>query len=261
MLPLATGCALLLLTVHTAQSSVTDLSPMCAQSCKCLGPWARCISGNIEDLAGHFGPQIETMSLQYFNTTVIEANAFSELKLPNFWKLDIVDCGVVTIQKNAFSGLQDLLSLHLDSNKIEIIEPGAFFGLFKLNTLSFHHNKIKSLEYGVFEGLDNLSSINLNNNLLMTLKPKLFENIQTLATILLKENLMESINSSVLEGLKETVQIYVDKNPLVCDCALKREWSVLRGKMCGATCSSPRNLAGRGWDALQGMNCDYSEDE
>jgi hypothetical protein len=260
MLPLPTACAVLL-AVHCAQSVVTDLSPTCAKSCKCLGPWARCISGKIQDLGGHFGPQIETISLQFFNIGAIEANAFSDFRLPNLWKLDIVHCGVVTIKKNAFSGLQDLLSLHLDNNEIEIIEPGAFFGVFKLNSLSFQHNKIKSLEYGVFGGLDNLNLLNLNNNLLKSLKPKIFERVQTLTTIFLKDNLIESINYSALEGLNEAVQIYVDNNPLVCNCALKKEWSVLRDRIVGATCRSPRNLAGRGWDVLQGVNCDYSEDK
>lgn len=260
LLRLGSACAVLLI-VHLAQSSVTDLSPTCSRSCKCLGPWARCISGRIEDLPGHFGPQIETMSLQSFNIGTIEANAFSDLKLPNFWKLDIVHCGVVTIKRNAFSGLKDLLSLHLDNNEIEIIEPGAFFGVLKLNSLSFQHNKIKSLQYGVFEGLDNLNLLNLNNNFLKSLKPKIFERVHTLTTIFLKENLMESINSSALEGLNKAVQIYMDKNPLVCNCALKKEWSVLRDRITGATCSSPQNVAGEGWDVLQGVNCDYIEDK
>jgi hypothetical protein len=254
MLPLAFACTVFLV-VLLAQSSAAD-PPTCAKSCKCLGPWAKCISGKIEDLAGHFGPQIETMSIQFFNIVAIEDNAFSGLKLPNFWKLDIIHCGVVTIKKNAFSGLHDLLSLHLDDNEIEVIEAGAFFGLLKLNSLSFQHNKIKSLEYGVFEGLGNLNLLNLNNNFLKNLKPKIFESVKNLTTILLKENLIESINSSTFDGLREAVQIYLYKNPLLCNCALKNAWSVLRDRTTGATCASPRNLAGRGWEVLQGVNCD-----
>lgn len=259
MLPLWTACALLMLAINPAHSAVADLTSTCAKGCKCLGPWANCISGNIEDLPGHFGPQIETISLQSYNIPVIEANAFSELKIHNLWKFDILHCDVITIKKNAFSGLQDLLSLHLDNNKIETIEAGAFFGLFKLNSLSFQHNKLKTLEFGILEGLVNLNLLNLNDNLLKSLKPKIFEKAQSLTTILVKENWIETIDRSVLEGLNDSAQLYVGKNPLVCNCALKKEWPVLRDRILGATCGSPSNLEGSSWDVLQDLNCDSSE--
>jgi Leucine-rich repeat (LRR) protein len=236
------------------------LTPTCAKGCKCLGPWANCISGNIEDLSGQFGSQIETISLQSYKIVVIEANAFSELKIPNLWKLDVLDCDVVTIKRNAFNGLQDLLSLHLDNNKIEIIEPGAFSGVFKLNTLSFQHNKLKTLESGMFEGLVNLNLLNLNDNLLKSLKPWVFEKAQSLTTILVKENWIETVDRSILEGLNKSAQLYMGKNPLVCNCALKKEWPVLRDRIVGATCHSPSNLAGNSWDSLQDLNCDSSEE-
>jgi Leucine-rich repeat (LRR) protein len=253
-------CVVLLLAINPAYSTVTDLTPTCAKGCKCLGPWAKCISGNIEDLPGHFGPQIETISLQSYNIVVIEANAFSELKLPNLWKLDLIYCDVVTIKKNAFNGLQDLLSLHLDNNEIEIIEAGAFFGVLKLNSLSFQHNKLKTLEYGMFDSLVNLNILNLNDNLLKSLKPKMFEKAQSLTTIFVKENGIESIDTSVLEGLNKSARLYVGKNPLVCNCALKKEWPVLRDRIVGATCGSPSNLAGSSWDVLEHLNCEFGED-
>jgi Leucine-rich repeat (LRR) protein len=259
MLSLSTVCAVLLLAINPAHSITADLIPACAKDCKCLGPWANCINGNVEDLPGHFGPPIETMSLQSYNIVVIEANAFSQLRIPNLWKLDIFHSDVVTIKKNAFSGLQDLLSLHLDNNKIEVIEAGAFFGVSKLNSLSFQHNKLKTLESGMFEGLANLNLLNLNDNLLKSLKPNVFEKALSLTTILVKENGIDTIDRSALEGLNKSAQFYVGKNPLVCNCALKKEWPVLRDRIIGATCGSPSNLAGNSWDVLQGLNCDFSE--
>lgn len=259
MLPLSTACAVLLLTINPAHSTVTDLTPTCAKGCKCLGPWANCISGNIEELPGHFGPQIETVSLQSYNIVVIEANAFAKLKIPNLWKLDILNCDVVTIKRNSFNGLQDLLSLHLDNNQIEIIEAGAFYGVFKLNSLSLQHNKLKTLEFGMFEGLVNLNLLNLNDNLLKSLKPRVFEKAQSLTTILVKENWIETVDRSILEGLNKSAQFYMGKNPLVCDCALKKEWRVLRDRIVGATCRSPSSLAGSSWDVLQGLNCASEE--
>jgi Leucine-rich repeat (LRR) protein len=259
MLPLSTVCAVLLLAVNFSHSTTADLVPTCAKDCKCLGPWANCINGNLEDVPGHFGPQIETMSIQSYNITVIEANTFSGLKIPNLWKLDILNCDVVTIKKNAFSGLQELVSLHLDNNKIEVIEAGAFNGVSKLNSLSFQHNKLKTLELGMFEGLVNLNSLNLNDNLLKSLKPNVFVKARSLTTILVKENMIETIGRSALEGLNKSARFYVGKNPLVCNCTLKKEWPVLRDRIMGATCGSPSNLAGNSLDVLQSLNCDYSE--
>ena len=259
MLSLKSLCAALLLVMGSAEASVTDFPPICARNCRCLGPRADCSNGDTGDLPGHFGPQIETVTLQSYNIEVIEASAFSELKLPNLWKLDIIRCGVVTIKKNAFSGLQDLLSLHLDNNNIDVLEPGAFFGVFKLKTLSLQRNKLKTLEYGVFAGLGELNLLNLNNNLMKSLKPNIFEGAQTLTTILIKENSIESIEASVLEGLNKSVQLYVNKNPLLCNCALKKGWAALRDRVVGAKCSSPDNLAGRSWDVLQKVNCEPSE--
>jgi Leucine-rich repeat (LRR) protein len=260
MLPLSTACAVLLFAMSPAYSTVTNLTPNCAKGCKCLGPWANCISGNIEDLPGHFGSQIEAISLQSYNIVVIEANAFSELKIPNLWKLDILSCDVLTIRRNAFNGLQDLLSLHLDNNNIETIEAGAFFGLSKLKSLSFQHNKLKTLESGMFEGLVNLNLLNLNDNLLTSLKPKVFEKAQSLTTIIVKENWIETLDRSILEGLNKSARLHVGKNPLVCNCALKKEWPVLRDRIVGASCRSPSNLAGSSWHDLQGLNCDSSKE-
>lgn len=261
MLPLKSLCAALLLLVvmASAVSSANDSTATCARSCKCLGPWADCSNGNIEDLAGHFGPQTETIALQSYHLKVIGANAFSELNLPNFWKLDIVRCGVVTIKKNAFRGLQNLLSLHLDNNRIEVLEPGAFFGLLKLKALRLQNNKLRTLEHGVFAGLDQLNLLNLNSNLLKSLKPKMFEGAHALTTILVKDNLIENIEASVLGGLNKPVQLYVNRNPLVCSCNLKKEWAALRGSVVGATCSAPSTLAGSSWDVLQKTNCEAVE--
>ena len=250
--------AALLIVVASAESSVGS-SVTCARGCKCLGPRAKCTDGNIGHLAGQFGPQIETVTLQSYHIEVIGANAFSELNLPNLWKFDVVRCGVVTIKKDAFRGLQDLLSLHLDSNEIEVLEPGAFCGLLKLKALSLQHNKLRTLEYGVFGGLDQLNLLNLNNNLMKSLKPKTFEGSHVLTTILVKDNLIENIEAGVLEGLNKSVQLYVNRNPLVCSCALKKGWAALRGNVVGAICSTPRNLAGSSWDVLQKMNCEPIE--
>jgi hypothetical protein len=107
-------------------SSANGFSPACARSCRCHRPWAECTNGNLGDLPGHCGPQIETVTPKSYNIEVLGANAFSELKLANLWKLDVVRCGVVTVKRNAFGGLQGLLSLHLDNNEIEVLEPGAF---------------------------------------------------------------------------------------------------------------------------------------
>lgn len=247
MLPLKSLCAALLpllLVMASAVSSANDSSATCARSCKCLGPWADCSNGNIEDLAGHFGPQTETIALHSYHIEVIGANAFSELNLPNIWKLDIVRCGVVTIKKNAFRGLQDLLSLHLDNNEIDVLEPGAFLGLLELKALSLQNNKLRTLEHGVFGGLVQLNLLNLNSNLLKSLKPKMFEGAHMLTTILVKDNLLENIEASVIGGLNESVQLYVNRNPLVCSCALKKELAALRGSVFGATCSATGTLAG-----------------
>jgi hypothetical protein len=260
MLPLKSLCAaLLMLVMASSVSRAKDSSAMCARSCKCLGPRADCTNGNIEDLAGRFGPQTETITLQSYHIAVIGANAFSDLNLPNFWKLDIIRCGVVTIMKNAFRGLQDLLSLHLDNNEIEVLEPGAFSGLLKLKVLSLQNNKLRTLEHGVFGGLDQLNMLNLNSNLLKNLKPEMFAGAHALTTILVKDNLIENIEAGVIGGLNKPIQLYVNRNPLVCSCALKKEWAALRRSVVGATCSAPSNLAGSSWDVLQKMNCEPVE--
>jgi Leucine-rich repeat (LRR) protein len=112
----------------------------------------------------------------------------------------------------------------------------------------------------MFEGLVNLNLLNLNDNLLKSLKPKVFEKAQSLTTILVKENWIETIDGSVLEGLNKSAHLYVGKNPLVCNCALKKEWPVLRDRIVGATCVSPSNLAGSSWNVLQGLNCDSRQE-
>jgi hypothetical protein len=111
----------------------------------------------------------------------------------------------------------------------------------------------------VFGGLDQLNLLNLNSNLLKSLKLGIFEGAQVLTTILVKDNLIENIEASVLGGSNKSVQLHVNRNPLVCSCDLKKEWAALRGRVFGATCSAPSTLAGSSWDVLQEMNCEPVE--
>ena len=94
--------------------------------------------------------------------------------------LNVVSCGLRTIELGAFNGLTKLTGLGIWGNEICEIKPGTFENMISLKLLDIGNNRLVKLHSGVFSGLLKLTYINLGINKLQHLHPDTFSALPTL---------------------------------------------------------------------------------
>ncbi|KAG7234830.1 hypothetical protein INR49_003894 [Caranx melampygus] len=127
----------------------------------------------------------------------IEVNAFSVT--PHLLHLDLSSNQFTVLNFSIFSGLKELKELLLFDNQIVQISPGAFSDLHSLQKLYLSGNKLTIFPLGIYRepgGPRNLTFLDLSYNNL-------------------SEVPVQSLLSVTPQG-----GVYLQENPLVCDCAL-----------------------------------------
>uniref|UniRef100_A0A8C8RQZ2 TLR4 interactor with leucine rich repeats n=1 Tax=Pelusios castaneus TaxID=367368 RepID=A0A8C8RQZ2_9SAUR len=115
----------------------------------------------------------------------------------------------------AFSGLPNLLYLHLEANRIRWLSRGAFAGLAKLRFLDLSGNQQSSLRHpATFEPLRSLSTLLLSGNSLQQLGGGLFRHLPGLATLSLSGNRLAQLAPDAFAGLGALKELRLDGNLL-----------------------------------------------
>ncbi|CAH0564760.1 unnamed protein product [Brassicogethes aeneus] len=128
----------------------------------------------------------ENISSSYFE------NSFNKFK---FTELYLTKLNIVNIIPGAFNKIGDnMSSLYLDNNNIQIIREGVFNSLTDLKILSLENNKIELVGEHAFSGLSNLVHLNLKNNLIKYLHQNLFYPLKNLYLLDISENLINTEN-------------------------------------------------------------------
>ncbi|TNM91696.1 hypothetical protein fugu_020076 [Takifugu bimaculatus] len=195
----------------------------CPMSCLCASDIISCSSGNLSVLpfdlpgyatwldlshnalaalqvgwiSGSFG-RLVTLVLNRNSVRLIGPEAFAAM--PRLAHLDLSSNQIKELNSSIFAGLNELKELLLFGNQISQIEPGAFTGLHRLHRFYLSGNRLKNFPLGLFSetgGPRNLSLLDLSYNRLTGLP------LQTLLS------------------LAPHIGIYLQGNPLVCDCPLQ----------------------------------------
>jgi hypothetical protein len=135
-----------------------------------------------------FPTGVHRFLLVYNNITSLENDSFVSRGLIKLRKLNVIYCGLATIEIGAFNGLTELISLSLSHNEIREIIPRTFQKMSSLKYLDLRDNIIEYLEVDVFCGLVNLNDIHLQENLLVNLHPDLFIGLYNLKGLFLSYN-------------------------------------------------------------------------
>ncbi|XP_053568507.1 toll-like receptor 5 isoform X2 [Bombina bombina] len=128
--------------------------------------------------------------------TEIDASSFPLLKNLLFLHLGSQRNNSLTIRKNSFQNLPNLIELDLADNKILILDPEAFLGLSKLQNLILFNNNLNEsiLENDYFKDLMSLQFLDLSSNKIAYLKPNpLFYHLFYFYLINLKHNQISRI--------------------------------------------------------------------
>lgn len=176
------------------------------------------------------------------------------------------------------SPLTRLTHLHLNQNQITSIQQSAFAGIRMVEFINLQDNFIKFrdgdyLQSSPFQTLKALETLNLGNNSIT----EIFEDftLESLQYLNLSSNLISSLSSDDLNNLQaktidvtynqiyeinfdfdinQTVHVFVDHNPITCDCRLHKFVKHLENKngkdalqkitIGGLTCAKPESMAG-----------------
>ena len=145
--------------------------------------------------------------------------------LRNLTYLDLRQNYLYTLLSDMFVDLSSLEKLYLEDSNIAVIESNAFRGLKSLRELGLDRNFIKVVTFDMFRYLIQLKSLDLQENEIYSLDMNLFENSPFLKSLNLGYNHLAGFNRSSFEpGLYNLETIYVDGNPIICNCKLK--WMV-----------------------------------
>ena len=92
----------------------------------------------------------------------------------NLMSLRVSECPLVSIQRENFANMQQLVYLCLSHNNLHSIPAEVFDDLINLKTLLLSNNQLESLPSGIFDKLVHLKAINLFNNQIQILPDHLF---------------------------------------------------------------------------------------
>ncbi|CAH0553810.1 unnamed protein product [Brassicogethes aeneus] len=146
----------------------------------------------------------ENVTVKLFNMAVLKQKIVIDLEdtnnlkevLPRFGydTLTIEDDNLPVIAKDFLSNLDEVVSIEMLNDGIEVLMPGCFKELQSLRTISLPQNKIKNIPEGVFDNL-NISSLNLRSNAIENIDGKALNNMPNLINIDLENNNIKIWNS------------------------------------------------------------------
>lgn len=141
--------------------------------------------------------KLVTLILSRNSVSLVEVNAFAVT--PNLQHLDLSSNQLTVLDFDIFAGLKDLKELLLFENRIIQINPGALVGFRSLQRLYLSGNKLDDFPSWLYlkqGGLRNLSLLDVSYNRLLKVP------VQNLLSLTQKSD------------------IYLQGNPLTCECAL-----------------------------------------
>lgn len=103
------------------------------------------------------------------------------------------------VSKLSFDGAPNLERIDLSTNSIYSIENEAFSGLDRLISIQMDHNRLGALKSHTFDGAPSLMRISLRNNSISIIADECFA-LKNLEELILAENRLEMIPESIFNG-------------------------------------------------------------
>jgi hypothetical protein len=142
--------------------------------------------------------------------------------------IELKSIKIMSIKKEAFSGLTKLKQIFLQHNLISVVHSHAFKGLTQLEEINLEYNKIVKLDADSFAIESNsYVVINLNHNKLKSEDLNNSFSSKSGIQIFLEDNELNSITESILDEIlsNERNILFLNNNPIMCLCSNK-EWSM-----------------------------------
>lgn len=131
---------------------------------------------------------------------------------------------IYQIQDHAFAHTPQLLHLDLSTNKLAVLNSNMFAGLTQLRELLLFDNHISQIAKDAFQSLPYLQRLYLSGNMLTEVPLELYEEQngpKNLTFLDLSSNRLRKLPVQTLLSLQGQSDIYLQNNPLICDCSVQ----------------------------------------
>ncbi|TRZ02357.1 hypothetical protein DNTS_019007 [Danionella cerebrum] len=271
------GCFWILLKLLLLFISFGICSGVCPRRCACSTPAeVHCTFRALTHIPSTISKYVQRMNFGFNSITQI-----SEASFKGLGKLELLMMHGNNMEKIPDGALQDLVSLQvlkLTYNKLSIITGRSFSGLSSLVRLHLDHNRISFIEPDAFMGLISLRLLHLESNRLTQIHPHTFSTLRilefftvsTLKILDLSDNQILGLSGDTMESLSQVEKIFIQGNPLSCDCRMgwmqswrdmkpgvlqcKKDRSFARDQIC-PICASPKHLKGQNLLELKEFTC------
>jgi hypothetical protein len=161
---------------------------LCPEECRCEtgGYYVVCDETPITAVPIIQLPDVRGICLYYNKISLLHNNSFvsvTELEI-----LDIVSCGLRTVELGAFNGLSKLRRLIIQGNELSEVIPGIFENTISLENIDLHNNRIEHVDRNLFSGLFKLKHLDLSQNKLLYFHPDTILMLPNIETLNLGEN-------------------------------------------------------------------------
>ncbi|XP_072307480.1 matrix-remodeling-associated protein 5 [Eucyclogobius newberryi] len=249
----------------------------CPRSCACPQPTElHCTFRSLPFVPNNINHNVERINLGFNSISRLSEKSFSGLTKLELLLIHGNDLN--SLPDGAFKDLSALQMLKLSYNKLLEVNRHTFLGLWLLARLHLDHNSLESLDPDTFHGLTHLRFLQLEGNRIKQIHPSTFTtftivdsfHLSTLKHLYLSNNSLSVIPKEMLETMPQLENLFLNGNPLVCDCNMKwiHKWvqhfpDVLKckndraspgGQLC-PICTSPRNLHKKSLQAVDNMIC------
>ncbi|KAM3859238.1 amphoterin-induced protein 2-like [Diretmus argenteus] len=196
----------------------------CPASCLCASDIISCSGRNLSTLPFDLPGYATRLDLSHNGLTVLPADwvpqPFDRLAV-----LVLSRNAIGQIEPDAFTLTPHLLHLDMSSNRLAVLNESIFRGLGELEVLLLFGNQIIRINPGAFSDLHALQRLYLSGNRLTAFPLELYGGHvgpRNLTFLDLSHNRVSQVPVQSLLSLTAQQQggIYLQGNPLVCDCAL-----------------------------------------
>uniref|UniRef100_A0A3Q1EWL0 Ig-like domain-containing protein n=1 Tax=Acanthochromis polyacanthus TaxID=80966 RepID=A0A3Q1EWL0_9TELE len=194
----------------------------CPPYCLCASDIISCCGSNLSTLPSDLPSYATRLDLSHNALTALRVDWISQ-PFDRLATLVLSKNSISRIEVNTFNVTLHLLHLDLSSNQLTVLNSSIFTGLRELKELLLFGNRIVQINPGAFSDLHSLQKLYLSTNRLTAFPLGLYEEPggpRNLTFLDLSSNKLSKVPVQSLLLITRHGGIYLQENPLVCDCAL-----------------------------------------
>jgi len=201
--------------------------------------------------------------LQLFGNEIREILPGTFEKMSRLQILNLENNLIKSLNVDAFSGLISLVELNLRTNKLQYVHPDTFLSLPKLKFVYLCNNLGLQIPTDrKFINSNTLSRLSLAYCNVSSVSVETFANVSALEELDLGRNNLRTVDINLLTALPKLSSLFLDGNPLQCDCQLKKVWRCCKDRNIqtehgelAPKCDTPSEMKGMGWKVLEKVQC------